>query len=133
VCGITKHHNASILHVVCANVRDLMRTCSGGEEEDSEVELPCDPVGHGKIATESFSSCSPFCKTFVRCAVVIQWIEDGYHLPRAVEAPLSKEMENFYSALEHQECVSNPVAEMGAENAVTLLLLGREAYDWEPP
>ena len=39
-----------------------------------------EPAGHGEIATESGLSCSPFLWTFVRSYVVMQSIEDGYHL-----------------------------------------------------
>ena len=41
----------------------------------------------------------------------------------AIEAPPSKEIENSSSALEHRDYVVNAVAEMVAENAVTMLPL----------
>ncbi len=43
-----------------------------------DEELPCEPAGHGEIATGSVSICSPFWRTFVRSSVVMQWIEYGY-------------------------------------------------------
>jgi len=50
-----------------------------------DEELPCEPAGHGEIATESVSICSPFWRTFVRGSVVMQWIEYGYRLLWTVE------------------------------------------------
>ena len=48
------HHKASqcIMHVVCANSR--VTGCGAGiayEEEEMDEELPCEPAGHGEIAT----------------------------------------------------------------------------------
>ncbi len=50
----------------------MMWTCDVGKE--SEEELPCEPAGHGEIATGSVSSRSPFWRTFVRSSVAMQWI-----------------------------------------------------------
>jgi hypothetical protein len=40
--------------------------------EDLDVEMPCEPAGHGEIATGSDSSCSPLWRTFVRNPVVME-------------------------------------------------------------
>ena len=48
--------------------------------EESDEEMPCEPAGHGEIATGSVSSCASFWRTFVRSPVVMQWIEHGYRL-----------------------------------------------------
>jgi hypothetical protein len=91
-----------------------------GDELD-EFELPCEFVGHGEIGTGNLSSCSRFWRTFVGSSVVMQWIEDGYRLLWVVKAPQSIEMRNAPSKLEHLEFVTNTVAEMVAEMAVTML------------
>jgi len=84
-------------------VRDAM--CPGMGEEEMEDEMPCEPAGHGEFATCSVSTCSPLWRTFVRNFVVMVWIEYGYRLMRAVEAPQQKEMENSSSSWEHREFV----------------------------
>ena len=71
--------------------------------EELDVELPCEPAGHGEIATGSVSSCSPFWRTFVRSPVVMQWIEYGYRLLWTYEAPQQRELRNAPSALKHHE------------------------------
>ncbi len=58
-----------------------------GVDEEMDEELPCEPAGHGEIATGSVSRCSPLWGTFVRRSVVRQWIESGYRLMWATEAP----------------------------------------------
>ena len=50
------------------------------EEEDTEMDIPCEPAGHGEIATGSVTSCKEFWRTFVRSSVVMDWIEHGYAL-----------------------------------------------------
>ena len=50
------------------------------EEEDTEMDIPCEPAGHGEIATGSITSCKEFWRTFVRNSVVMDWIEHGYAL-----------------------------------------------------
>ena len=45
-----------------------------------------------------------------------------------MEAPPRREKENFFSASEHREFVSNAVAEMTKENAVTLLPPGEKLW-----
>jgi hypothetical protein len=45
-----------------------------------DEELPCEPAGHGEIATGCVSICSPFWRTFFRSYVVMQWIEYGYRV-----------------------------------------------------
>ena len=50
-----------------------------------DEELPCEPAGHGGIATGSVSICSPFWRTFVHNFVVMQWIEYGYRLLWTIE------------------------------------------------
>jgi len=95
--------------------------CPSVGEGVLEDELPCEPAGHGEIATGSVSSCSPFWRTFVRSFVVMQWIEYGCRLLWATKAPQKKEMENFSSSLEHRQLVTNAVAETVTEKAVTML------------
>ena len=58
----------------------MMRAGITGVEEEMDEELPCEPAGHGEIATGSVSQCSPFWRTFARSSVVMQWIESGYRL-----------------------------------------------------
>ena len=52
-----------------------------------DEELPCEPAGHGEIATGSVSSCSLSWRSFVRIHVAMHWIEDKYRLLWAIEAP----------------------------------------------
>ena len=78
------------------------------------MDLPCEPAGHGEIATGSVSSCSPFWRTFVRSLVVIQWIEHSYRLLWTSEAPRQRELRNAPSALEHHEFVTT------------------DGHEWEP-
>ena len=55
------------------------------EEEEMDKELPCEPAGHGEIATGNVSICSPFWRTFVHGSMVMQWIEYGYRLLWTIE------------------------------------------------
>ena len=89
------------------------------EEEDTEMDIPCEPAGHGEIATGSVTSCKEFWRTFVRSSVVMDWIEHGYALLWTTSAPLPREFKNAPSALKQHEFVSGAVAEMLAKNAVT--------------
>jgi hypothetical protein len=98
-----------------------MRAGIAGVDEEMDEELPCEPAGHGEIATGSVSRCFPFWRTFVRSSVVMQWIEFGYRLLWTTEAPQRREMQNSSSASEHHEFVTNAVAEMVAEKVVTML------------
>ncbi len=102
-----------------------------GNELD-EFELPCEPAGHGEIATANVLSCAQFWRTFVRSSVVMQWIEHGYRLLWVVEAPHTREMINAPSALEHREFVTNEVAEMVAEKAVRMLPPGEKPWVVSP-
>ena len=102
-----------------------MWTGTAVTQEELDVELPCEPAGHGEIATGSVSSCSLFWRTFVRSSAVMQWIEHGYRLLWTVEALQSREMRNAPSALEHREFVSNAVAEMVAEKPSPCCLRAR--------
>ena len=44
-------------------------------------ELPCEPADHEVIATGSAQSCKEIWRTtFVRSAVVMEWIENNYRL-----------------------------------------------------
>ena len=43
-------------------------------------DIPCEPAGHGEIATGSVTSCLEFWRTFVRSSVAMEWIEHGYAL-----------------------------------------------------
>ena len=97
-----------------------------------DEELPYEPAGHGKIATGSVSSCSPFWRSFVRNFVVIHWIEFGYRLLWTIEAPQRREMQTSYSASEDHEFVSNAVAEMVAETVVTMLPPGEKPWVVSP-
>ncbi len=100
--------------------------------EELDVELPCEPAGHGEIATGSVSNCSPFWRTFVRSHVVMQWIEHGYSLMWTSEAPQQRELKNAPSALEHHEFVTTAVAEMVAEKAITMLPPGEKPWVVSP-
>jgi hypothetical protein len=82
--------------------------------------------------TGSVTGCSPFWRTFVRNFVVMQWIEHGYLLMWTVEAPPRREKENSSSASEHREFISNAVAEMTKENAVTMLPPGEKPWVVSP-
>ena len=117
--------------MIRAEMRDVMWPGHGGEEV-FEGELPYKPAGHGEIAVGSVSACSPFWRTFVRSSVVMQWIEEGYRMLWAVQAPPSREMPNSPSAREHREFVSNAVAEMTSENAVTKLPPGEKPWVVSP-
>ena len=77
-----------------------------------DEELPCEPAGHGEIATGSVSSCSPSWRSFVRSHVAMHWIEDNYRLLWAIEAPRLGERQNSSSVSEYRELVSNRVAQM---------------------
>ena len=103
-----------------------------GMEEEMDEELPCEPAGHGEIATGSVSRCSSFWRSFVRSHVVMQWIESGYRLLWKTKAPQRREMHNSSSASEHREFVSNAVAEMVAESAVTMLPPGEKPWVVSP-
>jgi hypothetical protein len=96
--------------------------------EETDEELPCEPAGHGEIATGSVSICSPFRRYFVRRFVVMHWIESGYRLLWTNEAPQRREMQNSSSASEHHEFVSNAVAEMVAEKVVTMMPPGEKPW-----
>ncbi len=63
-----------------------------------DEELPCEPEDHGEIATENVSCCSPLWRTFVHSYVVMYWIEFGYRLMWAIEAPHRREMQNSSTA-----------------------------------
>ncbi len=54
----------------------------------------------------------------------MDWVEHGYKLLWTVAPPLTREMANAQSALDHSDFVSTVVAEMVATNIVTLLTLG---------
>ena len=95
-------------------------------DDPEESELPCEPAGHGAIATGSVQSCKEFWRTFVRSPVVMDWIENGYRLLWTEVAPPVKELANAPSADEHRDFVSSAVAEMLAANAVTLLPPGEK-------
>ena len=69
-----------------------MLGCWDSAEDLDEGVLPCEPVGHGVIATGSVQSCSQFWRTFVRSPVVMDWIEEGYQLLWTVVPPEEKEM-----------------------------------------
>ncbi len=60
-------------------------------------------------------------RTFIRSPVVMNWIEEGYHLLWTVSPPPRREIANAPLALEHREFVSGEVAEMLAADAVPLL------------
>ena len=94
--------------------------------------MPCEPAGQGEIAVGSVSSCAAFWRTSVRSSVEINWIEEGYRMPRGVAAPLAKEMANAPSSAEHRDFVSGAVAEMLAGNAVTLLPPGERPWVVSP-
>ncbi len=95
-------------------------------DEDLDVELPCEPAGHGEIATGSVSSCSPLWRTFVSSPVVMQRTEHDYRLLWTSEAPQQREMSNAPSTLEHHEFVTTAIAEMVTEKAITMLPPGEK-------
>ncbi len=84
------------------------------DEAAEDAELPCEPAGHGQIATGSVSNYQEFWRSFVRSSVVMVWIEHGYALIWTTAAPMAREMRNAASAMEHQELVSGAVSEMRA-------------------
>ncbi len=95
-------------------------------EDLDDDELPCEPAGHGVIATGSVQSCKEFWRNFVRSTVVMDWIENGYRLLWTESAPKIKELANAPSVNEHRDFVSSAVAEILAANAVTLLPPGEK-------
>jgi hypothetical protein len=58
----------------------------------------------------------------------MQRIEYGYRLLWTIEAPQRREMQNSSSASEHREFVTNAVAEMVAEKAVTMMPPGEKPW-----
>ena len=40
-------------------------------EDVEELDIPCEPAGHGAIATGNVQSCKEFWRSFVRSAVVM--------------------------------------------------------------
>ncbi len=64
----------------------LMHLCAssgvgaGINNAEGEEDLPCEPAGHGTIATGSITKCQEFWRTFVHSPVVMTWIEEGYRL-----------------------------------------------------
>ena len=98
---------------------ELVRWDSEADLDDTD--LPCEPAGHGIIATGSVESCKEFWRTFVRSSVVMDWIENGYQLLWIVIPPASREMPNAPSARAQHKFVSSVVSEMLAAHAVTLL------------
>ena len=46
-------------------------------EEVEELDMPCEPAGYGAIATGSVQNCKEFRRSFVRSALVMDWIENG--------------------------------------------------------
>jgi hypothetical protein len=46
-------------------------------EEVDELDMPCEPAGHGAIATGSVQSCKEFWRSFVRSALAMDRIENG--------------------------------------------------------
>jgi hypothetical protein len=78
-------------------------------EDGDEIELPCEPAGHGAIATDNVQSYKEFWRTFVRSNVVMDWIENGY---RMLAAPPIKELANAPFANEHRDFVSSAGVEM---------------------
>ncbi len=43
----------------------------GMEEEDMEMDIHCEPAGHGEIATCNVTICKEFWRTLVRISVVM--------------------------------------------------------------
>ena len=62
----------------------------------------------------------------MRSSVVMDWVEHGYQLLWIVAPPLTKEIANALSVLDHSDFVSAVVVEMVAANAVTLMPLGEK-------
>jgi hypothetical protein len=56
----------------------------------------------------------------------MEWTEHGYALLWTTAAPTAREMKNAQSALEHHEFISDAVAKILAENAVTELPPGEK-------
>ncbi len=56
-------------------------------EEAEEIDIPCEPAGHGVIDTGSVQSCKEFWRSVVRSDVVMDWIENGYRLLWTEAAP----------------------------------------------
>ena len=57
------HHVVLVMHGRSVELRAVMWPRIG--EELDEFELPCEPAGHGEIATGNVSSCAQFWRTFV--------------------------------------------------------------------
>jgi hypothetical protein len=109
-------------------MRDVMWKGIADVNEAIDEELPCEPAGHGEIATGSVSSCSQFWRSFVRSFVVMHWIESDYRLMWTTKAPHRREMQHSSFASEHHEIVSNTVAEIMAEKTITMLPPGEKPW-----
>jgi hypothetical protein len=91
-----------------------------------DADLPCEPGGHGVIATGSVESCKELWRIFVRSSVVMDWIDNGYHLLWVVVPPASREMSIAHSTRAHHEFVSSIVPKMLTAHAGTLLPPGEK-------
>ena len=98
-----------------------------------ESDLPCEPAGHGVIATGTIESCKEFWRTFIRNTVVMDWIGNGYQLLWSEVPPASKEMPNAPSAHEQREFISWAIycRDVGGPRR-HIVGTGREAFGGDP-
>ena len=94
------------------------------EDWIDDLDLPCEPVGSGQIATGSVRKSAAFWRTFTRSSLVLSWIEKGYELQWIDGAPPPQIKKNSPSALEHGSFVTSAVAEMLAAGAISIFPKG---------
>ena len=86
-----------------------------------DTDLPCEPMGSGRIATGSVRKSATFWKIFTKSSWVLSWIEKGYGLQWIDGAPPPKISRNSPSALAHESFVTSAVEEMLAAGAISIL------------
>jgi hypothetical protein len=102
------------------------RRYTNSPDDVDETELPCEPAGHGVIATGRVQSCKQFWRKFVRITGVMDLFENGYELLWIKVVPPTKERANAPSTNDHHDFVSSAVVEMLATNVVGLLTPGEK-------
>jgi hypothetical protein len=90
----------------------------------NDLDLLCEPVGSGPIATGSVSKFVAFWRTFVKSSWVLSWIEKGYELQWIDRPRAPKIAKNSASALAYASFVTSAVDEMLAAGAISILPKG---------
>jgi len=121
----THHNDASDGSVLAV----IGRWDSGADQDDND--LPCEPAGHGVIATESVESCKEFWRIFVRSSVVMDWIEKRYQLLWIVVPRASKEITRSFRPRAARVRFVGYRRNVGGTSS-HIVATGREAYGGEP-